>query len=434
MDGPGSSQGVIQVHADLTQWLTEEAEDDDQQHEQQAQWEADGENHYEDENSSGRFAAADSKTASPTANQHSSVANRSSPQPPQPHRSSPSKVSNPTQSTRTRKRPPPTFQPKAKKVTSYADKYAVTVGLKPVEAAAVTSLPATFNTASTALDEVEHLAANVDILVIAPFTADGVRPPSPPPCVDEAELAARYPDYFLDDTSATDEYEQADLLLHDHSAAAAPTTASSPSASYQPYTMSDFRTLPKEVKLGRLGASVDPADVEAREKKRRDMKQLEKQVREENRKRMERADKQRLAVNRVRPAAADTAAAVEVREEKLQEEVTEAVRQKPITVGNAGQANLAAVAARGAAKATAVKIESERTGDETLEDKRQAADGKARNVRRASMDRVKHVDKSSGKPKVRREAEKVDVVSQLLLEQEKERQKVQHIRQSLGLK
>ena len=427
MNGLGGSQGVIQVHADLAQWLSDDVECDEQQHEQTAQWEEQAENHSHDESHHAILAAADAKSGTPTS-PHSTAATSvaSFVQPSRQNRSSVAKASQSaalatvtTKASKLRKRASPAFQPKTRKAIFYADRYAETVGLKGVGEAVVTGEQAVH---STQTDGVAQLAASVDILVIAPFTADGTRPPSPPPCVDEAELAARYPDYFNDEAAITYEYEQSDPSvsfddLRSHTIP--PTAAALSPPSYQPYTMSDFRTLPKEVKLGRLGASVDPVDVEARERKRREMKELERQVREENRRRMERADKQRVAAIRAKAVQSDAVAlstpVVQVREEKQQEEGQNGPTAEPATASPAS-----------------VGCESKDGGHS--EENKQAEDGKVRSVRRAGVGKMKRVDRSSGKVNVKRVAEKADEVSRLLSEQEKERQKVTHIRQSLGLK
>ena len=444
------SQGVIQVHADLAQLLTDgDASTEQQQQRQAAQWEDEAESEYEDEPSNDSFAAAVATTNASTSVEHAAASTPSPSPPPQPRRSSSSTASQPaaaaSKASKPRKQHTQPFQPKTKKVASYADRYAVTVGRKqPNETKATIEQPVA-NAASAASPPVEDApqpAANVDILVIAPFTADGVRQPSPPACVDEAELAARYPDYF-DDTAAdadADEYEHDDepaatdnsLSHHYATATTEPHSAAVPSQpSYQPYSMSDFRTLPKEVKLGRLGANIDPADMEARQRKRRDMKELERQVRADNKKRLERADKQRRMAA-VKAEEACTAASTLpstvgiVREEKQQLDGNEEVMGKAALPSDGGHA--------GKDRSTVTAVEVERKDGDASDEKKHATDTKVRNNRRASMDRLKQIDKSNGRTRVKRDVVEEDVVSQLLAQQEKERQKVLQIRQSLGLR
>ena len=441
------------MHADLAQWLTDEAGSSDEQQleqqlEQHAQWQEDDEVEYVDDGVSGSPASTAAKTAT-AASPVSSNSSRPAPsQSPQRRRSSLNAsqtlvtAATGIQSSKPRKRPAPTFQLKTKKTTSYAEQYAATAGIKPAKEAMAENEQAEPNVASAVsalADNISQLAGNVEILVITPFTANGVRRPTPPACVGEAELAARYPDYF-DDTAVSDEYEQTDLPATaddspSHPISSLPHSTTTPShATYQPYTMSDFRTLPKEVKLGRLGANVDPANVEARGKKRQQMKVLERQVREDNRRRMERVDRLRVVGGRGKEDGAGEdggrGGGVGGGEEKQQEEEGKEVARRVASDSGGGGMDQSSLEL---SKGKIVSGECERKDDKKSEEKKQS-DSRIRDGKRASMDRPKLADKSSGKSKAKKDAEKVDVVSQLLLEQEKERQKVMHIRQSLGLK
>ena len=441
MSGQGSSQGVIQVHADLTRWLADEGESCEQQPQQPqhfSQWESEDDVGSGDEQPRDSLTSPDAKSDNSVVARPSHTSAASMPQPAQPRRSSLTKAahglaaaSSAAKASKPRKQAKLTYQPATKRAASYAERYGATV-LKPACEVEVIAEMASDNLSPPARDDaVSALAAGVDILVIAPFTADGVRPHFPPDaCTDEAELAARYPDYFSYEATADDDDARSaanDMLPLDQ---ATTTTTSSPPA-YQPYTMSDFRTLPREVKLGRLGANVDPADVEARETKQRRMKELERQVRDENKRRMERADKQRAeAAQRVREeqsGAADTTQ--EGAEEKPRvEDVND--RNRRATKASGGMSGATA----GVMEAVVVPVERRGLALLAKREERKRVTGAAQSDRRVSAEGPKPTGATSGKAKVKREAEKTDLLGQLLLEQEKERQKVSHIRQSLGMR
>ena len=252
--GSSGGHGVIQIHS--TDWLR----DDD---------------------------AADDDHTQPSPPSHSLTSNSDS--------SSTTAAATSSRPRRVPVRPPAQpFQPKTKKATSYTDRYAAIVPppqLPPHRASSPQPTEELKESLEPPYGSLFPPASHSDILVVAPFTP--LHPTSdphsslttPPPCLDESSLALRYPDYFpslhpglppsLSPTPASPS-----------SSSPSPSPPPPPPPSFTPYTLSDFRTLPREVRLTSLGSSVDPAQLDATRRKRRERQQLELQVRQENARRI----------------------------------------------------------------------------------------------------------------------------------------------------
>ena len=177
---------------------------------------------------------------------------------------------------------------------SYAEKYAHTTAAPTASGEAKQSEKEVKENLEPFTPSAPH--SHADVLVIAPSTplqsshcaTSASLTSAQPPCSDESTLALRYPEYF----PSEEEDEQATSPLLSSASSASPTSASS-FASFTPYTLSDFRTLPREVRLGSLGPSTDPDVIERQRQKRRAMKESERRIREQNALRLDRQRRER---------------------------------------------------------------------------------------------------------------------------------------------
>ena len=214
--------------------------------------------------------------------------------------------------------------------------------------------------------------------------------------MDESSLAQRYPDYF---PSPNDP-----LPPPLHNTSPCPPPSLPPSVpSFTPYTLSDFRTLPREVRLTSLGSSVDPAHVDAYRRKRREMREMERQVREENARRL---------------AAVKRGGAVMG--------VEGGVREVRVSARERAKVFAASVPKPKAAPPSPVQVERLVVSREEEKGKRKGTQGRTPSV----ADRRK-VDPAAAPPAAG--AADANSLDALLARQEEERRAVQQIRQALRL-
>ena len=346
---------------------------------------------------------------------------------------------------------------------SYAEKYAMQTGIKPEALPATQQLRETEQTAaySAAADAAaasaysspadSPSASHVDILLIAPPTplpsnscsSASAAASALPACEDEASLALRYPDYF-DSLSLTDDASASSASAEPAASGSLQPSPSPPA--YRAYTLSDWRSLPRDVRLGSLGASLDPAEVDARRRKQREMRQLERDVREQNARRRQREqekerEKERERESRLRAEQSDEKAEAE---KKTALEISSSGSSK-----DRGRAFASRVAkprpgaAKGSVREEGGKKAAEAGKEQVKEPGSTGEKEERKEERKEPLKLSKEVVSGSRRGRVQRAEVKRSVSSgqpdsdallQLVAEQEKERRKVQQIRQSLGLK